>query len=120
LSQFYQVRSLDEAFNCIYCNEFVPGTEGGTEQRNHCPKCLWSRHVDHQAGDRRSVCKCAMEPIAVWAKPKGEWSIVHRCVKCGALRANRIAGDDNEVILLSIALRPIAVPAFPFHKVGKQ
>jgi hypothetical protein len=120
LSIFDQVRPCGETFNCINCNELVTETVSGTEQRNHCPKCLWSRHVDHQVGDRRSVCRCGMEPIAVWAKPKGEWSLVHRCVKCGALRANRIAGDDNEIILLSIALRPIAAPAFPLHKVGKQ
>jgi len=61
-----------------------------------------------------------MEPISVWVKPDGEWSIVHRCVKCGALRVNRIAGDDNEVLLLSLALRPIARPAFPLDKVGRR
>ena len=60
-----------------------------------------------------------MEPIAVWVKEDGEWSIVHRCVTCGALRLNRIAGDDNEVLLLSLALRPIARPAFPLDKVGR-
>ena len=47
-----------------------------------------------------------------YVKPNGEWSIVHRCSQCGALRANRIAGDDNEALLLSIAMRPIARP-FP-------
>jgi RNHCP domain len=61
-----------------------------------------------------------MEPIAVWVKQSGEWSIVHGCVKCGALRLNRIAGDDNEVLLLPLALRPIARPAFPLDKVGLQ
>jgi ribosome biogenesis GTPase len=60
-----------------------------------------------------------MEPIAVWAKEKGEWSIIHRCTKCGALRSNRIAADDNEAILLTLAVRPIAMPAFPFDKIGR-
>ena len=76
--------------------------------------------MDFQTGDRRSACRCAMEPIAVWVKQSGEWSIVHRCVKCGALRLNRIAGDDNEVLLLSLALRPIARPAFPLDKLGQK
>ena len=58
-----------------------------------------------------------MEPIAVWVKPNGEWSLVHRCRECGALRDNRIAGDDNEVILLSLALKPLARPAFPLDRV---
>jgi hypothetical protein len=92
--------------------------ESGTSQRNHCPKCLWSRHVDFQAGDRRSVCRSAMEPIAVWVRQNGEWSIVHRCSQCGALRTNRIAGDDNELLLLSMAMRPIARPAFPLDRIG--
>jgi ribosome biogenesis GTPase len=61
-----------------------------------------------------------MEPIAVWAKQKGEWSIIHRCTKCGALRSNRIAGDDNEALLLSLAVRPIALPAFPLDRVTRN
>jgi len=57
-----------------------------------------------------------MEPIPVWVKSGGEWSLVHRCSGCGALRVNRIAGDDNELLLLSLALRPIAQPAFPLDR----
>jgi ribosome biogenesis GTPase len=57
-----------------------------------------------------------MEPISVWVKPNGEWAVIHRCRECGAMRANRIAGDDNEVLLLSLALKPIARPAFPLEK----
>jgi hypothetical protein len=119
LSQNPQGSSIGEPFNCVKCNELVLNTVSGTEQRNHCPKCLWSRHVDFQIGDRRSACRSVMEPIAVCAKPNGEWSIVHRCIKCGAVRLNRIAGDDNEILLLSLALRPIAMPAFPLDKIGK-
>lgn len=43
----------------------------------------------------------------------GEWAIIHRCRSCGALTANRIAGDDSERALLALALRPLARPAFP-------
>lgn len=57
-----------------------------------------------------------MEPISVWVKQSGEWAVVHRCRECGALRANRIAGDDNEGILLSLALKPLARPAFPLER----
>ena len=106
------------SFHCVHCNELIFDPAGGTQQRNHCPKCLWSRHVDFQVGDRRSSCRSAMEPIAVWVKRDGEWSLIHRCA-CGALRLNRIAGDDNETLLLSLALRPIALPAFPLDKVGR-
>jgi ribosome biogenesis GTPase len=106
-------------FNCIRCKNLVMDPQSGSEQRNHCPRCLWSMHVDFQNGDRRSACKAGMEPIAVWVKQKGEWSIIHRCTRCGALRVNRIAGDDNEALLLSMALRPIAMPAFPLDYAGK-
>jgi len=58
-----------------------------------------------------------MEPISVWVKANGEWALVHRCRECGALRANRISGDDNEVILLSLALKPLARPAFPLERI---
>jgi len=54
-----------------------------------------------------------MEPIAVSVRRGGEWIIIHRCRECGALRANRIAGDDNELALLSLAVRPLAQPPFP-------
>ncbi len=89
-------------------------------ERNHCPRCLWSLHLDFMPGDRRSACRSPMEPIAVWVKPNGEWAVVHRCRECGALRANRIAGDDNEVLLLSLALKPLARPAFPLEKLRAE
>lgn len=54
-----------------------------------------------------------MEPIALEVRRDGEWAIVHRCSGCGTLRTNRIAGDDQVMALLALALRPIAYPAFP-------
>ncbi len=118
LSHYTQNASSNGFFHCVRCNSLVTDPPAGSEQRNHCPRCLWSMHVDFQNGDRRSACRAGMEPIAVWVKQKGEWSIIHRCTKCGALRLNRIAGDDNETILLSLALRPIAMPAFPLDHIG--
>jgi hypothetical protein len=115
---FHRASSLTgEGFYCVNCKELIISPETGTTERNHCPHCLWSVHVDFMSGDRRSVCRSAMEPITVWVKPNGEWALVHRCRECGALRANRIAGDDNEVILLSLALKPLARPAFPLERV---
>ena len=57
-----------------------------------------------------------MEPIAVWVRPDGEWAIVHRCCQCSAVRTNRIAGDDNALTLISLALRPLAQPPFPLDQ----
>ena len=109
--------STGDSFHCIHCRNLIIGSGDGTEERNHCPHCLWSLHVDFMSGDRRSACRSPMEPISVWVKPNGEWALVHRCRECGALRANRISGEDNEVILLSLALKPLARPAFPLEKV---
>jgi len=87
----------------------------GTHHRNHCPYCLCSIHVDNEPGDRKSDCKGIMEPISIWVKDKGEWAIVHRCKKCGKLNTNRSAADDNPVLLMSIAVKPLASPPFPLH-----
>jgi hypothetical protein len=55
----------------------------------------------------------------VSAKKGNEWSIVHRCLKCGTLRENRIAGDDDELVLISLAVRSIAQPPFPLESIRK-
>ena len=106
-------RTRGESFPCVCCARPVPMTAHGTNNRNHCPHCLWSRHVDDAIGDRNSGCNQPMEPIAIMVGQRGEWSLVHRCTGCGALRHNRIAGDDLEMPLLALALRPLANPAFP-------
>ena len=106
------------AFICEHCNRTVTPTGGGTEHRNHCPACLWSLHVDLRTGDRRCGCRGQMEPIAVWVRHDGEWALVHRCKSCRALRINRIAGDDNDLALISLAVRPLARPPFPLDTLG--
>jgi len=109
--------SRSDGFTCITCKQFIPMRAWGTSHRNHCPFCLWSRHLDEQPGDRRSPCRGPMQPIGVEVRRDGEWAIIHRCTSCNALRANRIAGDDRELALLALALRPIANPAFPLDAI---
>ncbi len=106
-------RAADTPFVCSHCRRPVDPEAYGTRHRNHCPHCLWSRHVDLEVGDRRAACGGGMEPIAVWVRRDGEWAIVHRCRTCGAIRTNRIAGDDDEWALMSLAARPLAQPPFP-------
>ena len=120
-SQYHKKPTTGEAlfFICRHCNQAVPPTSSGGHHRNHCPWCLWSLHVDLTTGDRRSGCRGEMEPIAVWVQKNGEWSIVHRCSKCGIIRTNRIAGDDNEYTLVSLAMQPISKPPFPLDRVKK-
>ncbi|MBX3361401.1 MAG: RNHCP domain-containing protein [Phycisphaeraceae bacterium] len=110
----------DSGFTCIVCSFQVSQSAWGTRHRNHCPHCLWSRHLDDEPGDRRCPCREPMEPIAIEVRKDGEWSIVHRCAGCGTLRTNRIAGDDHELALLALALKPIATPAFPLGDIGRR
>lgn len=100
-------------FICENCGHTVSPPESGTKNRNHCPHCLFSRHVDIKTGDRRSGCRGLMEPIGIWVQKKYEWSLIHRCQRCGLIRSNRIAGDDNEVQLLSLAARAMTQLPFP-------
>jgi hypothetical protein len=95
------------------CRQFVPEQSWGTRHRNHCPFCLWSRHVDEQPGDRASHCRALMRPIGIEVREGGEWAIIHRCEGCNVIGANRIAGDDLELALLQLVLRPLAHPPFP-------
>lgn len=112
----YRRMAGDEAsegdFSCVHCGCPVSADGGGTRHRNHCPRCLWSRHLDQVPGDRAAACGSPMEPIGVWVRDGGEWALVHRCRGCGALSSNRVAADDSSALLLSIAARPLASPPF--------
>jgi hypothetical protein len=98
----------------------VMSNGAGTEQRNHCPNCLSSLHVDNEPGDRQANCGGIMDPVAVWVRKGGEWAIIHRCRRCGALSSNRIAADDNPMKLMSIAMKPVADPPFPLDKIEEM
>jgi hypothetical protein len=106
-------RYKEGQFVCRSCGRVVDNEAPGTGHRNHCPRCLRSVHLDRKAGDRAAGCGGIMEPIAIAVRRDGEWVIIHRCTDCGALKENRIAGDDNEMALLSLAVRPVARPPFP-------
>jgi hypothetical protein len=96
-------------FRCTACRLFVPLEAPGTAHRNHCPNCLSSLHVDRKIpGDRDAGCGGRMEAIGMSVRSDGEWMIIHRCVTCDGLSANRIAGDDNPLALIRLALRPLA------------
>lgn len=84
-----------EDFLCAQCGFSVEGS-GYT---NHCPRCLYSQHVDIYPGDRAAECGGLMEPIGI--EPFGQsWKILHRCVKCRHERKNKvIVEDDFEAVL---------------------
>ena len=75
--------------------------------RNHCPYCLYSRHVDVVPGDRRSDCGGLMKPVGLTYKSGKGHQLVHRCQRCGMQRANIVAEEgvqpDNADILADCA-----------------
>ena len=114
-----QRRERRTSFRCGYCHLDVSTDAHGTAHRNHCPNCLWSRHLDDDTpGDRDARCGALMEPIAITVRGDGEWVLVHRCGNCDVLHLNRSAGDDNPLILLRLAVKPLAQPPFPIETIG--
>jgi hypothetical protein len=116
LSRDQRNRRRPPSFRCGHCGLDVPTGAPGTAHRNHCPSCLWSRHVDDVPGDRAAGCDAAMEPVGISTRRNGEWALVHRCRGCRTVHLNRIAGDDNALALMQLAVRPLASPPFPLQE----
>jgi hypothetical protein len=113
-------RRRTDSFRCGHCRLDVPDDALGTANRNHCPNCLWSRHLDERTpGDRASDCCSLMEPIGITVRGSGEWVVVHRCTGCEEVNLNRSAGDDNSLALLRLAVLPLAQPPFPLEWIGQ-
>jgi hypothetical protein len=101
-------------FQCGNCGALVSSMSmlSGVQNRNHCPYCLWSRHLDlYSAGDRLSACKAGMKPIGLTMKksrnkyqlsPRGELMLVHACTECTTISINRIAADDDPQTVLAV------------------
>lgn len=90
-------RRTIEDFRCGRCGSKVKGN-GYT---NHCPKCLWSRHVDVHPGDRAATCGGMMEPVRA-EETGGERIIIHRCAKCGEERKVKTLPEDSADELVRI------------------
>lgn len=86
---------MKRSFICRKCGKAVTYSAPGTHNRNHCPFCLYSLHVDNIIGDRGSNCGGLMGPIGKLLKDNGEEVLVHKCLNCGEVRKNRVAGDDS-------------------------
>lgn len=110
-SKSFRFRSDTTELRCVECKQMIFPPGYGTEQRNHCPNCLTSLHIDSSPGDRSAECGSKMEAISIWVR-KGEWVILHRCKGCGVIHANRIGPDDNEALLVSLAAQAMAKPSF--------
>jgi hypothetical protein len=91
----------------------------GVNNRNHCPYCLWSCHLDlYAAGDRLSACKAPMKPTGLTLKlgrnkyrreARGELMLVHECSECKALSINRVAADDDSGTIMAVFQESLAL-----------
>jgi hypothetical protein len=94
----------NDGFICDNCRKRVEPIKWGGSYRNHCPFCLVSKHVDGPVpGDRANNCRVVMRAVGVMTKSRGEFTILHRCEKCGFERLNRVAGDDDSELLTKLA-----------------
>lgn len=103
-----------QEFVCLNCGLYVTFAPelAGVQNRNHCPYCLWSRHLDWRtSGDRLSNCRAGMRPVGLTTKRgrnkyarerDGELMLVHRCAGCGELVINRVAADDDAATILEL------------------
>jgi len=91
---------IDEPFKCEVCGELVSPL--GYTARDHCPKCLCSKHVDNNPGDRANSCHGKLVPIGIELGKKDTKKIVYTCDKCGMKKRNKAANDDNLDLIIKI------------------
>jgi hypothetical protein len=102
----------DTGFICENCGQVVFPVGRGT-YRNHCPFCLFSKHVDVTPGDRLSLCTGLMRPTGVISKAGKGLQITHTCLLCGVHRVNRIADgpiqpdDMDQIVALARGGPPV-------------
>ncbi|XKK37436.1 RNHCP domain-containing protein [Nocardiopsis sp. ARC36] len=106
-------------FTCLRCGLSVSALAPEGERRDHCPSCLTSRHVVDQVRGGRSDCGGRMVPVSVAVVRDGAWMLVHRCTLCDELAGSSVSRDDNHLVLMRIAVRPLADPPFPLDLFGE-
>lgn len=91
---------IDEEFICENCNEKIDKLN--YTARDHCNKCLYSKHVDINPGDRNNNCLGLLRPIGI-EKFKKTYKIIYECEKCKEKHKNIIAIDDNMDIIIELS-----------------
>lgn len=88
-------KMINEGFICENCGKKV-SIHPNWSARNHCPFCLYSKHLDENfPWDRASKCLWLMEPIGIDYKKNKGYMIKHKCIKCGKEILNKLASDDE-------------------------
>ena len=90
----------DEEFICENCGQLVNPL--GYTARDHCPHCLYSKHVDIMPGDRQNTCKGLLKPIGI-EKFKDTHKILYKCTSCNEPHKNIMAKDDNMELIIELS-----------------
>ncbi len=90
----------NEDFICENCGREV--TKSNYTSRDHCPYCLYSKHVDINPGDRLNTCKGLLEPIGI-EKYRDTYKIIYKCKKCGEYHKNIVHSDDNNNLIIELS-----------------
>ncbi len=98
--QVKKFKVVDEAFTCFNCGLLVKPL--GYTARDHCPNCLYSKHVDINPGDRLNFCQGVLKPIGI-EKYKDTFKIIYQCTKCGITHKNIMARDDNMDLIIELS-----------------
>ena len=91
-------QSKIENFICEHCGAKVKGN-GFT---NHCPTCLYSKHVDVNPGDRKELCG-GMMPCVDFELKNGKYILIHKCQKCGQVKKNYLQENDSMDALIRLS-----------------
>ena len=91
---------INEGFVCENCGRDV--YKSSYTARDHCPYCLYSKHVDIMPGDRQNECKGLLKPIAI-EKFKDTYKIVYKCNKCNQIHKNIMANDDDFDLIIELS-----------------
>ena len=91
---------IDENFVCENCGKKVEKLY--YTARDHCPFCLYSKHVDILPGDRQNTCLGLLEPTGI-EKFKDTYKIIYKCTVCHQMHKNIMARDDNMYLIIELS-----------------
>lgn len=85
----------NEDFVCENCLKNIT-KQNSWSVRNHCPYCLYSKHLDEVfPWDRASKCEWLMKPTWIDYKKNKWYMIIHECLKCNKTILNKTSEDDD-------------------------
>lgn len=90
----------DEEFTCENCGAHV--NKLNYTARDHCPFCLYSKHVDINPGDRSNDCNGLLRPVSI-EKFKDTFKIIYTCEKCNKEHKNIMACDDDMNLIIELS-----------------